>query len=205
MEVEAYIGEADLASHARFGRTTRNAVMYGPPGIAYVYLVYGMHECLNVVTEPEGRPAAVLIRAVEALDASSAAAMRAARAKRWLERQREPDPSRIAAEQARLAALPNARIASGPGLVAAAFGLTRAETGRDLLDPAATIRIEPGSPPARIEATPRIGIGYAAEPWRSRPWRFIDSDSDAVSGGRPGGPGAAPGAVAGARPRGSAS
>jgi DNA-3-methyladenine glycosylase len=57
VEVEGYIGEADRASHARFGRTARNAVMYGPPGTAYVYLVYGMHDCLNIVTEPAGRPA----------------------------------------------------------------------------------------------------------------------------------------------------
>ncbi|HLA16464.1 MAG TPA: DNA-3-methyladenine glycosylase, partial [Candidatus Limnocylindrales bacterium] len=68
VEVEAYIGESDRASHARFGRTERNAVMYGPPGIAYVYLVYGMHDCLNVVTEPAGRPAAVLIRSVEPIE-----------------------------------------------------------------------------------------------------------------------------------------
>ncbi len=77
VEVEAYIGEDDLASHARFGPTDRNRVMYGPPGTAYVYLVYGMHHCLNVVTEPTGRPAALLVRAVEPLDGVDA--MRAAR------------------------------------------------------------------------------------------------------------------------------
>lgn len=159
--------------------------MYGPPGIAYVYLVYGVHDCLNVVTEPEGRPAAVLIRAVEALDAPSADAMRTTRWRRRLDRRPKTDPSLMAAEWARLAALPDARIASGPGLVAAAFGLTRADTGADLLDPAAAVRIEAGDPPPRLVATPRIGIGYAAEPWRSRPWRFVDPGSRAVSGTRP--------------------
>ncbi len=159
--------------------------MYGPPGIAYVYLVYGMHECLNVVTEPEGRPAAVLIRAVEALDAPSADAMRVARWRRWLDRQRDPESAMTAQEWERLAALPDARIASGPGLVGAAFGLTRADTGADLLDPTASVRIEPGTPPARVAATSRIGVDYATEPWRSRPWRFLDPESAAVSGARP--------------------
>lgn len=185
VEVEAYIGESDLASHARFGRTNRNAVMYGPPGIAYVYLVYGMYDCLNVVTEPEGRPAAVLIRAVEAADDASAAAMRAARHERWLARQRSPDGIAIAREEARLGATPTSRIASGPGLVAASFGLTRADTGSDLLDPRSSIRLEPGRQPGRVDATPRIGIDYAPEPWLSQPWRFLDPDSPAVSGSRP--------------------
>ena len=159
--------------------------MYGPPGIAYVYLVYGMHECLNVVTEPEGRPAAVLIRAVEAVDARSAAAMREARWQRWRHRQREEDPARAASERARLAAVPDGRLGSGPGLVAAALGITRRDTGADLLDPDADLRIEAGRPPSRLVATPRVGIGYAAEPWRSRPWRLIDPASEALSGVRP--------------------
>ena len=159
--------------------------MYGPPGIAYVYLVYGMHDCLNVVTEPEGSPAAVLIRAVEPVDDRSAAAMRAARVARVRTRRGERDGAVLAREEARLAAVPDVRLASGPGLVTEAFGLTRADTGMDLLDPGARVRIEGGTrPPARVESTPRIGIAYAAEPWRSRPWRFIDPDSRAVSGAR---------------------
>ena len=185
MEVEAYIGEADQASHARFGRTARNAVMYGPPGIAYVYLVYGMHDCLNVVTEPEGHPAAVLIRAVEAVDAASAAAMRLARLRRWIAAAKRPrDSTVIERERERLASIPDVRLASGPGLVAAAFGLTTADTGRDLLDPSSGVRLEPGSPPSTVATTPRIGIAYAAEPWLGKPWRFLDPDSPAVSGSR---------------------
>ena len=181
MEVEAYIGENDHASHARFGRTARNAVMYGQPGIAYVYLVYGMHECLNVVTEPEGRPAAVLIRAVEPL--SGETAMRAARTERATRRTTdEAERARVATRLARVA---SARLAAGPGLVAAAFDIARADTGADLMDAAATLRIESGAAPSQIAATPRVGIGYAPEPWRSRPWRLLDPASPAVSGARP--------------------
>jgi DNA-3-methyladenine glycosylase len=186
VEVEAYIGEEDAASHARFGRTARNAVMFGPPGIAYVYLVYGMHECLNVVTEPDGRPAAVLIRAVEPV--AGIATMRDARLARALGRMPGADPhDRAAVGDARnratrrLATLAPARIAAGPGLVAEAFDITRADTGRDLLDPDGALRIEPGAAPARIGQGPRVGIAYAAQPWRDKPWRFIDLDSPAVS------------------------
>jgi DNA-3-methyladenine glycosylase len=177
VEVEAYIGEDDRASHARFGRTARNGVMFGPPGIAYVYLVYGMHDCLNVVTEPAGRPAAVLIRAVEPVEGE--AAMRAARIVRATRRIGDPEDRMTVA--ARLERLPAARLASGPGLVTAAFDIDRGDTGADLLDPAASLRLEPGTPPATVEATARIGIAYAPEPWRSRPWRFIDPESRAVS------------------------
>lgn len=154
--------------------------MYGPPGIAYVYLVYGMHDCLNVVTETEGRPAAVLIRAVEPVAGETA--MRAAR----FERATRPaaDHAQRSRVASRLARVPVERLAAGPGLVTAAFGITRADTGADLLDPAGGLRIETATPPARIEATPRIGIAYAAEPWQSRPWRLIDPDSPSVSGAR---------------------
>ena len=185
VEVEAYIGEQDAACHARFGRTARNAVMFGPPGHAYVYLVYGMYDCLNVVTELAGRPAAVLIRAVR--PTSGAEAMRSERLALVRMRQRHPrlDPDR---ERARLAALPDARLASGPGLVAAAFGLRRSDTGADLCDPRSPIRLESrpaGEPPPAVAATPRVGIAYAAAPWRDVPWRLLVPGDPAVSGPRP--------------------
>ena len=187
VEVEAYIGENDQASHARFGRTPRNAVMFGPPGRAYVYLVYGMHDCLNVVTEPDGRPAAVLVRAVEPEEGIEA--MRAAHLERELVRRRTPaDVTTHARIAARLATEPSGRIASGPGRVASAFGLDRSHTGLDLTDEGSPIRIElePDASVARlIVVGPRVGVGYAAEPWRSMPWRYADRDSSAVSRPRP--------------------
>jgi DNA-3-methyladenine glycosylase len=185
IEVEAYIGEDDRASHARFGETVRNRVMFGRPGIAYVYLVYGMYDCLNVVTEPAGRPAAVLIRAVEPLHGVDA--MRTARVA-WLARRRGLDPARLAAEQVRLATLPSSRLASGPGLVAAAFSIDRSDTGRDLCDPGSPLRLEAlpdGEQPTRILAGPRVGIRYAGEPWTSRPWRLAIADHPAVSAPTP--------------------
>ena len=149
--------------------------MYGRPGIAYVYLVYGMYDCLNVVTEPAGRPAAVLIRAVEPV--IGAAAMRRAR----IARTRRRGPPAVG----RLGAMAAARLAAGPGLVAAAFDIDRTETGADLLDPRSALRLEPGTAPTLVVATARVGIDYAAEPWRSRPWRLVDPSSPAVSGPRP--------------------
>ena len=181
VEVEAYIGVDDKASHARFGLTARNRVMFGPPGIAYVYLVYGMYDCLNIVTEPEGRPAAVLVRAVEPLEGVDA--MRASRlvATRTRRRATTPDDR----EAARLERLPDNRVASGPGLVAAAFGIGRDDTGRDLCDPASPLRLEraPADEPApAIVATPRIGIAYTPEPWTSVPWRFVIAGHPSASG-----------------------
>jgi DNA-3-methyladenine glycosylase len=161
VEVEAYQGPNDRASHARMGPTARNRVMFGPAGIAYVYLVYGMHHCLNVVTGAEGFPAALLVRAVEPIDGLDA--MRAARGR---------------------PGVPDARLAAGPGLVGAAFALTRADTGRDLCDPVGALRLEaapPGDPAPRIVTGPRVGIAYAGEPWTSLPWRFAVAGSPALS------------------------
>jgi DNA-3-methyladenine glycosylase len=178
IEVEAYVGEEDRASHARFGRTARNAVMFGPPGIAYVYLVYGMYDCLNVVTEPTGRPAAVLVRAVEPIEGVDA--MRRARLEVAARRRSvRGDPSR---EGARLRHLPRERLASGPGLVAAAFSIERTQTGADLCDPVALLRLEEGDAPAgRIVAGPRIGIAYAGHPWTAKPWRLAIAGHPSIS------------------------
>jgi len=179
IEVEAYIGEDDAASHARFGRTARNEVMYGAPGTAYVYLVYGMHHLLNVVTEPPGRPAAVLIRAVEPL--AGIAAMRAARAA--ASRLRRKDPAAAERDAAIAAAVPPARLAAGPALVTACFAIDRSLTGADLLTPEGAVRLElPAgrSRPAHIEVSERVGVAYAGE-WARRPWRFTLAGSPAVS------------------------
>jgi len=188
VEVEAYIGEEDRASHARFGRTGRNAVMYGPPGVAYVYLVYGMYDCLNIVTEREGRPAAVLIRAVEPLE--GVASMREARAE-WRGARRKPPAgdtdTGVAAERSRLARTSDAAIARGPGLVASAFGIDRSLTGLDLLDHGSPLHLEEppaGARAADVETTPRIGIAYAGPPWTEVAWRFVDAASPSVSGPR---------------------
>jgi DNA-3-methyladenine glycosylase len=183
VEVEAYVGEDDRASHARFGQTRRNGVMFGPPGHAYVYLVYGMYDCLNVVTEPQGSPAALLIRAVQPLEGIEL--MRRERIARAAARHRSRAPERHLTEADRVERLAVDRLASGPGLVGAAFGLDSGWTGVDMCDPQAPLRLE--APPAgeaatAVVATPRIGIGYAGAPWDTLPWRLALAGHPSVSG-----------------------
>jgi DNA-3-methyladenine glycosylase len=187
VEVEAYIGQDDLASHARFGETPRNRVMFGPPGHAYVYLVYGMYDCLNVVTEPAGSPAALLIRAVEPIEGMDL--MRQARIERARLRHRARESARQEIEAERVLGLPDHRLASGPGLVGAAFGLDPGWTGLDLCDPSSPLRleIEPGLGHASgsVMATARIGIDGAGRPWTEVPWRLSLAGHPSVSGPRP--------------------
>jgi DNA-3-methyladenine glycosylase len=183
VEVEAYIGSEDRASHARFGPTARNAPMFGRPGGAYVYLVYGMHRCLNVVTEPAGRPAALLVRAVAPIEGLDA--MRAARLSSEARRGRGLDHLATERLRERLDAVPDLRLASGPGLVCGAFGIEVAMSGLDLLDPESPLRLEiaaTGEAVRRIVATPRIGVAYAGQPWSGLPWRFAFEGDPSVSG-----------------------
>lgn len=154
VEVEAYAGPEDLAAHSSHGRTRRNAVMFGEPGHLYVYFIYGMHHCLNVVCGPAGKPEAVLVRAV-AIDEGEELA------RTW-----------------RGAAVPERRLASGPGNVARAFGVDLQLNGADLLD--GPVRIVPGRRPEHVAAGPRVGVAYAG-PWARRPFRLMVSDDPHVS------------------------
>jgi DNA-3-methyladenine glycosylase len=156
--------------------------MFGPPGIAYVYLVYGMHDCLNIVTESPGTAAAVLIRAVEPQDGIDA--MRQSRLER-LGRRRRVDDEAVARDRDRLSRLGVERLASGPGLVCAAFDIDRSLTGVDLCESSSPLRLEarpPDEPEPLIVAGPRVGVAYAGEGWANRPWRLAVAHSPSVSG-----------------------
>ncbi len=184
VEVEAYAGPDDLASHARSGQTLRNRGMFGPAGHAYVYLVYGMYDCLNVVSGTPGEASAVLIRAVEPLVGMGR--MRVDRLVVEQRRTRVRAPGGETAARVRLASVPSLRLASGPGLVGAAFGLDTGWSEMDLCDPSSPLRLErdPSDqvPPAQIRATPRIGVAYAGPDWSARAWRFLISGHPSVSG-----------------------
>jgi DNA-3-methyladenine glycosylase len=130
VEVEAYLGAEDKAAHASRGITPRTRVIFGPPGHAYVYFIYGMYECLNVVAEPEGTPGCVLIRALQPVEGVD-----------LMRRRRKGQ----------------ADLAGGPGKLTRAMGITRRQNGADLTR--GPLRIEDaGVRPGRIEVTPRIGI-----------------------------------------------
>jgi DNA-3-methyladenine glycosylase len=186
VETEAYGGPEDRASHARFASTGRNAVMAGPPGIAYVYLVYGMYDCLNVVTAPAGSASAVLIRAVEPLEGTEL--MRRDRLRVALRHRRLRTDEGERHVRARLAAVADAALGRGPGLVGACFGVDPSWTGMDLCGPTSPLRLEAGrDQPLEadgVDVGPRVGVAYAGAAWAGRPWRFALSGHPSVSRAR---------------------
>ncbi len=158
VEAEAYIGETDLACHARVGRTRRTAVMYGKPGLAYVYFTYGMHWMLNIVSEEEHFPAAVLIRALEPQEGIDL----------MLQHRPVPDPIELC---------------RGPAKLTQALRIDQALNGVDLCNRHGDLWIETGVPvPARaVVRGPRVGLGATPEPWKSKPWRYRVKDNPFVS------------------------
>jgi DNA-3-methyladenine glycosylase len=147
-EVEAYIGETDLACHAKAGRTPRTSIMYGEAGHLYVYFNYGMHWMLNIVTEAKDFPAAILLRGIHLIEGVATAQ----------ERRGRPD-----------------QLTNGPAKLAQALAIDGTFNGLDLCNPHSPLYLAPGPhpiPPRQIRAIPRIGINSVPEPWLSKPWNF---------------------------------
>jgi DNA-3-methyladenine glycosylase len=168
VEVEAYLGERDAASHARRGPTPRAAIMFGPPGFLYVYLVYGMHHCMNVVTETDGVAGAVLLRAAAPAEADGTA-------------RRAPAEADGTAHRALAEADGRARRAlAGPGKLCAALGITRRDNGLDLVARTGLYLADDGAPPPRRASSARIGVEYAGA-WAARKLRFFVAGSAYVS------------------------
>ena len=145
-ETEAYISQKDLACHAKAGLTARTAVMFGGPGHAYVYFTYGNHWMLNTVTEREGFPAAVLIRAIQPIEGMEI-----------------------------MSARRSGRDTFGPGKLTQAMGITKSENGVDLTKTTHGLWIEAGLkvPNSLVTKGPRVGLNNTPEPWLSKPWRFL--------------------------------
>ena len=150
VETEAYVGESDLGCHAKAGKTPRTEVMFGQAGRAYVYFTYGMHWMLNAVTEEDGFPAAVLIRAIQPLEGLDIIASR--RGKQ-----------------------PRAKWTDGPAKLAQALGIDKSFNGVDLCNSASGLWIETGKTILNESVTigARVGLYTVPEPWKSKPWRFL--------------------------------
>ena len=153
-ETEAYIGRCDKACHAYgYKRTARTETLFSRPGTAYVYLIYGMYNCLNFVTEPEGEPAAVLIRGLEAVDGLEA-----------MHKLRYPKQTE------ELTSYQKKNFLNGPGKLCKALSIDRSLNGLDLTGDIMYV-VRSGTAPSRIHSGPRIGIDYAEEAV-DFPWRF---------------------------------
>ena len=159
LETEAYQGEEDLGCHASAGLTPRTAIMYGPPGFAYVYFTYGMHWLLNAVADGEGTPAAVLIRAIQ------------------------PDEGQPLMAKNRPKNAGRAGWTDGPAKLTQALGIQGSFNGVDLCTQQDSLWIENGQPIKEeyIQKTPRVGLNSVPEPWRSIPWRLV-AGQEALNG-----------------------
>ena len=168
VETEAYLGRGDAAAHTAAGRTARNAVLFGPPGHAYVYFIYGSHYCLNVSCLPDGVPGGVLFRALEPV----AGIEQMAKA-RGIKLAKKSDLKSISFLK---------KIASGPGRMSEAFEITRErDNGKSLVSARSDLRIaDDGYRVRRVTVTPRIGIVKSAE----RPLRYFIAGNPFVSGQR---------------------
>ena len=164
VEVEAYMGTSDPAAHAYAGITARNRVLFGPPGHAYVYFIYGNHYCLNVSCMPEGKAGCVLFRALEPLAG--------------IEQMEQARGLEGVAASPRVLRL----LTSGPGRLAEAFGITRPrDNDKDLTDANSDLFLaDAGYPPPRVLTTARVGITKAAD----RPLRYLVAGNPFVSGAR---------------------
>ena len=162
VEIEAYLGEGDPAAHAACGRTSRNAVLFGPPGHAYVYFIYGNHYCLNISCLPDGVPGCVLVRALEPLIGIEEMALG-----RGVSLNGRGDLRKLT---------------SGPGRLAEAFSITRErDNGKDLTRASSDLFVaDDGYTPSRVLTTVRIGIVKAA----TRPLRYVIAGNEFVSGPR---------------------
>jgi len=180
-EVEAYAGQTDPASHAYRGMTRRNAVMFGPPGHAYVYFTYGMHFCVNLVCSGEGSVSAVLLRAGAIIEGEDLArARRSHRRPRGARNQKTPPqaPTR----QPHQSPLAWRDLARGPARLCQALDIDRSLDGADVCVASSPLRLRPGSigpaeNPRKIVAGPRVGVAQAAEV----PWRFWFAGEPTVS------------------------
>ncbi len=164
VEVEAYLGEDDLAAHAAAGETERNSVLFGPPGHAYVYFIYGVHHCLNISCMPAGKAGCVLIRALEPV--SGLREMTKARKLRDLELISRSDFRKLS---------------SGPGRLCEALGITRErDNGKDMVSADSDLQVmDDGHKVEEIGVTPRIGITKSAE----MPLRYVIAGNGFVSRG----------------------
>ena len=168
VETEAYLGKGDAAAHAVAGRTARNAVLFGPPGYAYVYFIYGNHYCLNVSCLPDGVPGCVLFRALEPV-----AGIEQMSKARGIELAKQSDLKRISFLK---------KLSSGPGRMTEALEVTRErDNGKSLVSARSDLRIaDDGYRVQRVMVTPRIGIVKSAE----RPLRYFIAGNPFVSGRR---------------------